>query len=69
MYLALLFSMKSCPNYVKISFQTSYYMSMRSVRYFSVNTENSETEFPKYHFLEGTDRYLFSFLKETIPIF
>jgi hypothetical protein len=46
MYLTLLFSMKSCPNYVKISFWTCCYMSMRSIRYFSVNTE-TEPKIPK----------------------
>jgi hypothetical protein len=46
MYLTLLLCMKSCPNYVKISFWTCCYMSMRSIRYFSVNTE-TEPKIPK----------------------
>jgi hypothetical protein len=53
MYLTLLFSMKSFSNYVKISFWSCYYMSMGSVRYFSVNTE-TEPKIPKPNFL-GTD--------------
>jgi hypothetical protein len=52
-YLALLFSVKSFPNYIKINFWTRYYMFMWSVQYFSVNTE-TEPKVSKPNFL-GTN--------------